>query len=284
MEKKLNPITVVIYSYNSQDLIEECIKSARLLTDDVLLIDQASIDQTAERASRMNVRVETVAHYHYVEPIRAHGIRAAHGQWVFILDADERISANLADEIKQIIHDDAPHEIGSGGGVGAGSSGPSSGEETSPIRITHYKVPRKNMFARKAWLQHGGWWPDHQMRLIHVPHFKTWPERIHSTPEIDGELGYLSNPLTHYFHGDIEIMVNKTILFEGIESDLLFKADRPVSISTFFRKFAGELYRRLIKQQGYLDGGIGIIESVYQAFSKTITYLYLYEKKKSRVV
>ena len=77
-------------------------------------------------------------------------------------------------------------------------------------------------------------------------------------------------------------MVEKTTLFEDIESGLLYEADRKVSTPIFFRKFAGDLFRRLIKYRGFMDGEVGIIENVYQAFSKTITYLFLYDKKKSR--
>ena len=74
-------------------------------------------------------------------------------------------------------------------------------------------------------------------------------------------------------------MVEKTLLFEDIESDLLYEANKKVTIFTFFRKFLGELYRRLIKHPGFMDGTVGIIECIYQAYSKTITYLFLYEKK-----
>ena len=77
-------------------------------------------------------------------------------------------------------------------------------------------------------------------------------------------------------------MVDKTINFENIESDLLLKANKPVATITFFRKFFGELFRRLIVKKGFMDGIIGIMESIYQAFSKTITYLLLYEKKNCR--
>lgn len=91
-------------------------------------------------------------------------------------------------------------------------------------------------------------------------------------------MGLLNNPILHYFHGDIGQMVNKTMVFEDIESELLFEAERPVYTLTFFRKFFGELFRRLILNKGFMDGTIGIIESFYQAYSKTITYLFLYEK------
>jgi len=149
---------------------------------------------------------------------------------------------------------------------------------------TYFKVPRKNMFRRKKWLKHGGWWPDEQIRLIKLSSFKSWPHEIHSTPQIDGEMGYLRNSFHHYFHGNLEEMVKKTLVFENIESDLLFHAQKQASVPTFFRKFFGELYRRLFHKQGYLDGKIGIMESVYQAYSKTITYLLLYEKKNRRSV
>jgi hypothetical protein len=94
----------------------------------------------------------------------------------------------------------------------------------------------------------------------------------------------LKNAFLHYSKNDYEQIVKKTINFEDIESELLFKADKPVNTLTFFRKFLGELYRRMFKASGYKDGTIGVIESIYQAFSKTITYLYLYEKKNSRSV
>ena len=76
-------------------------------------------------------------------------------------------------------------------------------------------------------------------------------------------------------------LILQILVPEDIEADLLLKAGKQVKTLTFFRKFLGELYRRLIKNFGFLDGEIGIIESIYQAFSKTITYIYLYEKSRT---
>ncbi len=257
--KQTSDISVVIHSYNSADQIEECVKSAVLLTDKIYIVDMESDDKTAEIATAAGAQVFKVSRHPYVEPVREYGIRLVKTSWVFLLDTDERMTLELAKEIRETIAN-ADDEIGC------------------------YKVPRKNIFARKQWLQHGGWWPDYQTRLINIEKFKIWPKAIHSTPVIDGSVRLLSYPLLHYFHGDIESMVKKTVIFEDMESDLLFNAGRTVSTATFFRKFFGELYRRLILKRGFLDGGIGIIESIYQAYSKTITYLYLYEKKKSRAV
>ncbi len=265
-----NSITVVIHTHNTEKDIEECITSAKLLTDAVNVIDMESSDKTVEIAKQHGASIFNVPMAHYVEPVREFGIRTAKTDWVFILDADERITPELANEIQGVI-------------ARTDTTGRSNPITDSNSRMTTYfKVPRKNIFGRKKWLQHGNWWPDFQTRLIKLSAFKSWPKKIHATPEIDGEVGLLKNPILHYFHGDIETMVEKTTLFEDIESGLLYEANRPVSTPTFFRKFAGELFRRLIKYRGFMDGEVGIIENVYQAFSKTITYLFLYEKKKSR--
>lgn len=250
-------ITVVLVTKNNDSDIKEAIEMAQLLTNDIIVLDMESDDSTAQIAIRTGAQVIEVEPVSYVEPLRKTAFEVARGTWVFIQDPDERIPPTLAKEILQVTQD-ATHNA------------------------TYYKVPRKNIFARSKWLQHGGWWPDYQTRLIKKSAFKNWPTRIHSTPTIDGTSDYLQSPLIHYFHGDITTMVRKTVVFEAIEAELLFSARRLSSVPIFCRKFLGELFRRLIKRQGFRDGMIGFVESMYQAFSKTITYLYLYEKSHTR--
>lgn len=280
MDKK---ITVLIQAYNEQDEIIDCIKSARLLSDRIIVIDTESADKTVVLAKENGAEVFSFPFARYVEPARNFGIEKVKTEWVFLLDADERITEKLAGEIVQILKQAMPagrqvqDDV-----VGAQEDTGNSQDETGNFQsdITHYKLRRKNIFAGKKWLQHGGWnaATDYQTRLIKKSGFKEWPQAIHSTPVVEGQAGLLNEPLLHYFHKNLETMVAKTIIYEDIESDLLFKANKPVSTSTFFRKFLGELYRRLFKWQGYRDGTLGIIESIYQAFSKTITYLFLFEK------
>ena len=259
-------ITIIIHTRNEESNIKECIISARILTSNIIIIDMDSSDRTRSIATKNNVLVKSFPYSLYVEPAREFGIKQAQTDWVFILDADERMTEELVNEIELVIsHDDS----------------------NSP---TYYTIARKNIFGNKKWLKNGGWWPDRQIRLICKSEFVSWPKQIHSTPTVKGAPGELKNPILHYFHRDIHEMVQKTLLFEDIESDLLFKANKKANTLTFFRKFLGELYRRLIKHRGFMDGSVGIIESVYQAYSKTITYLFLYEKqhatdtKKSRTL
>jgi len=232
------------------------------LTKEIIVVDMESKDSTKEIVKHLGAKIYTFPKRGYVEPARKFGIEKARTDWVFILDADERMTEELAEELAEEI-----------------KSVIISYNRLKSVGISHYKIPRKNIFGRLKWLKYGGWWPDYQIRLIKKEAFVDWPKEIHSTPKIKGKCGFLKNPILHYFHGDLKKMVEKTTVFEDIESDLLFKACRTVNVFTFFKKFLGELHRRLIKNLGFLDGDIGIIESTYQAFSKTITHIFLYEKQ-----
>ncbi len=243
-------ITTLIFASNNEDDIADAIISARALSDSITVIDIGSTDKTAAIARTNGASVIKHEPVVYVEPARAAGIKSVKTPWVFILDADERITEDLAKEIQKTIKDTAH---------------------------TYFKVPRKNIFAKRVWFAHGGWWPDTQMRLIHTHHIKDWPARIHSTPEITGTMGHLNEPFLHFFHGDFTSMTTKTIKYEAIEAELLSKAGRASTTLICMRKFAGELWRRLIRDRGYRDGVIGYLEAVYQAYSKTVTYLFVYE-------
>ncbi len=276
----MNNTTIIIHTHNEEKNIEDCINSAKLLTEEIILIDMESTDKTVEIARNLKVLVSNFPRSHYVEPAREFGISQSKTDWVLILDADERMTKKLANEIQDVIrYNQIQSDTISKKDSDFIRFHPISSDS---IKFSYFKIPRQNIFAGIKWLRHGGWWPDYQIRLINKKYFVRWPKRIHSTPQIKGDFGYLENPLIHYFHGDLISMVKKTVIFEDIESNLLLKAKKTSGTKTFFRKYLAELYRRLIKNLGFLDGPFGIIESIYQAFSKTITYLFLYEKQNKK--
>lgn len=252
---KTDLIAVVITAYNEEKNISEAIASAKLLTEDILVIDTESIDNTAAIAVASGAAVLTVPFTRIVEPTRNLSIEKATTPWVFLLDADERLTPELTREIKKTIYQKD---------------------------YTHFRIKRKNMFGNQ-FLKHGLWWPDIiSGRLILRESFKDWPAQIHSSPIVEGREGQLDSPLIHQSQGDLTAMVKKTALFEDLESQLLFEAHKKATVMIFFRKFFGEFCRRLIKGLGFLDGSAGIIATFYQAYSKTVTYLFLYEKNEKQ--
>lgn len=251
---KMDNIEILIYTSNNEIDIVSAIQSAKRLSKNIKLIDIGSIDKTIEKAKQNKINIIKLPYTSHVENVRKESIRYVKKDWVFVMDADEQISPELSLEIKSAI---------------------------SNSQYSHFKIPRKEFFGKNKWLKHGGWWPNYQVRLFRKDSLISWPKQIHSFPIFKGKEGVLENSLLHFSKGSLEKTVKKTIRFENIESDLLFKANRKSGTSTFFRKFFGELNRRLILNKGFLDGNIGIIESIYQAYSKTITYIFLYEKEKN---
>ncbi len=250
-QKKL---TVVLQVKNEEKNIKEAILSCRQLTKNIVVMDLNSTDKTKEISIKHGAKVITVPDYPYVEPVRHLAFTKTESEWVLILDADERLTKALIVEINKVLQNpEQPY--------------------------THFAIPRLNLFNGKVKFKHGGWWPDYQTRLIKKSAFVEWPTAIHATVNVKGKQGKLINHFLHYFHGNLTAMVKKTIKFEDIESELLFKANRTANTSIFFRKYLGELYRRLIKTRGFKDGPYGVIESLYQAYSKTVTWIMLYEKK-----
>jgi len=249
---KMKPkISVNIIARNEEKKIADCLISARLLADEIVLLDMESTDKTVKIGQKYADKIYSHPQVGYVEPARKFGIKKCRGDWIFILDADERITPKLALEIKEKIEN-----VGSN--VGA------------------FAIPRKN-FNFGVWLRHGGWWPDYQVRLIRKNSFIDWPKAIHSFPTIRGKTEKLKNPFNHLAINSIEEMVERTIRYSQKEANLLAQTGKKVNVITFLRKMAGEFYRRGIKKRGFLDGPVGVIQVIYQTFSVFITYARVWE-------
>ena len=101
--KNMLNITIIIHTRNEEKNIGDCINSAKLLTNKIILIDMESTDKTVEIARNLKVPVFSFPKSNYVEPAREFGIKQATADWVLILDADERMTNELAEEIKNVI-------------------------------------------------------------------------------------------------------------------------------------------------------------------------------------
>src|SRR3990167_1290268 len=101
--KIIKSVAVVIHSFNEEKNIKVCIESAKLLTSNIILIDMESTDRTTTIASEIGAEIHIFPNSHYVEPSREFGVSKAQAEWILIIDADERITANLASEIKSAI-------------------------------------------------------------------------------------------------------------------------------------------------------------------------------------
>jgi len=252
IDKEMKPkISVNIIARNEEKKIVDCLISARLLADEIVLVDMESTDRTAKIGQKYADKIYSYPKVGYVEPARKFGIEKCHGDWVFILDADERITPKLALEIKEKI-------------------------KSADSNIGAFAVPRAN-YNFGVWLKHGGWWPDYQVRLIRKSSFIDWPKKIHSFPKVKGEIINLEEPFNHFAIDSIEQMMERTIRYSQREAELLKQAGVRSNLLIMVRKMLGEFYRRGIKMRGFLDGVPGAIQVIYQTYSVFITMARLWE-------
>lgn len=245
-------ISAVVLVRNEEEVIIDCLESVKW-TDEIMIVDHQSAGKTleiikkAEKAKIVKAPEETT-----FADRRNLGAKTATGKWLLYVDADERVTPVLKEEIKKII--------------------------TDPGGFSAFAIPRRNIRLTKE-LKHGGWWPDYVLRLIKKDKLITWEGELHEQPKIDGEVGKLKEAFVHFSHrGSFENKLQNTINWSKIEAQRMFNANHPpMTIPRFLSAMWREFYYRMIKHQAFRDGTEGIMEAFYQVFSVFISYARLWE-------
>lgn len=242
-------ISFVIIAKNAEDLIKGCIRSIIDLAGEIIVIDNLSEDETAKVAKKFK-KVKVYKKEGDFSQLRNFGKEKAKGDWIFYIDTDERLTSELKKEIL---------------------------EKIKNTKYSAFAIPRQNYLLGFK-VRYGGWWPDYVVRLIKKQDLVRWEGKLHEQPRIRGEVAKMESCLLHYTHRTLEEMVEKTNKWSEIEARLLFEASHPpVTWWRFLSIGLRELYFRGIKNMGFLDGLPGIIEIIYQTYSRMITYAKLWE-------
>ena len=256
MSKKV-PLSIVVITKNEAERLEDCLKSASW-ADDLIVLDDFSVDQTTKVARKYTDRV-----YERRMDIegrhRNYAYSLAKNEWVFSLDADERITDELREEIKHLLRKDTKHVV--------------------------FTVPIK-AFIKDVWVKHGGWYPGRKVRLFRKGEFKYEEVKVHPRVFYKGSCGHLENPILHYsyknFHEFIESLNNQTTL----EAEKWFDEKRKIGLAKALRKTCDRFFKAYILKMGFLDGLTGLIfamsAGLYQIFSYAKYQEMLKQKSKPR--
>lgn len=241
-------LSVLILTKNEEGNISECLRSV-VFADEKIVIDAQSSDKTVEKAQKEGARAFIHPFKDFADQ-RNFALQKASGDWVLYIDADERVTPELSSSIKCKVL---------------------NMEKTN---ILAYRIKRKNFYLGSHE------WPyvEKLERLFRKETLKGWYGEIHESPMIEGRIEEIGGFLLHYTHRDLSSMLKKTIEWSKVEAELRFKAGHPrMSWWRFPRVMIGEFFNYYIKQQGFKAGTVGLIESLYQAFSIFITYARLWE-------
>jgi len=252
----MTKISAVVNTLNEEKNIVECLSSLTF-ADEIILVDMMSDDRTVELAKNTDkIKTYYYPRVGYVEPARNFGIDKATGDWILIIDADERIPKTLSDKLIEIASSDAADVI---------------------------KIPRKNIMFNK-WMRYGFWWTNYQVRFFKKGFIK-WDPDIHSQPEVSGRKMKLPAEeryaIEHYFLKDRKDRREwwmKMQKYADIEAKNMFERKEYTKPLNLFLMPLKEFYERIFEEKAYLDGLIGLELNMYK-----IIYRYLVHYKLLRL-
>lgn len=198
--------------------------------EDLLVFDSESTDATPEVARRAGARVVSRRFTDFADQRNA-ALREARGEWVFFLDADERVSVELAAELQARAADPGGHD--------------------------GFDVPRKNYLGAR-WLRHGGLYPDYQLRLVRRNGAR-FVGAVHERARLPGPIGRLQHPLTHHTYADREDLRRKVVHYAALEGKM--HAAQGTSLARLLLRAPYRLLRTLVLRSGWRDGADGWIHA-----------------------
>lgn len=223
------PISVVILTKNEAGRIADCIRSAGW-AEETLVIDDESADDTVRIAESLGARVLRRA-MDVEGRHRNWAYAQAKHDWILSLDADERVTHELADEIRQLFV----------------SGGPARG---------YYAVPRRNYIGDR-WIRYGGWYPSAQVKLLNRRVFRWEETTVHPRAISDQPSGVLKRDLVHYSYRDRDDFLRKLDRQTTLEAQKWVADGRRVTMDKALWRTIDRFIRSYVLKQGYRDGAVG---------------------------
>ena len=248
-------LSIIILAGNEEKVIVDCLKSCNW-ADEVILVAANSSDNTVNLAQKIISSIKIVKvkdeYNKNFSKWRNLGYQNATKDWILYIDADERITPELKQEIIKKIN-----------------------IKNNPI--AYYDIPRANHYLGKR-VHFGGSYPDYVKRLYKKDKFKGYKGILHEEPIVTGPQDHLKSDLLHYTHRDLTSMVNKTLVWTDMEAQALFQNNHPPVVWwRFIRMMLTKVWERLIIQKMWRDGTVGWISVLFETFDTFLIYARLWE-------
>ncbi len=234
----MSKLSVIVVTFNEEKNIERCLRSVRW-ADEIVVVDSFSADRTIELAKKYTKAVFQFKYPGYSKQVER-GMERATGDWFFILDADEEVSEELASSIKMTVADPAAKD-------------------------GYYASRKINVFGK--WIEHGGWSPDWQFRLVRRDKCVAEHQEVHGAFTTRGSKGHLQGVLYHYTYPTIESYLEKLNDYTSLHVSNKLKEHPALEVRwhKIVLSPASEFFRTYVVKKGYKDGMEGFILSVCSA-------------------
>jgi glycosyltransferase involved in cell wall biosynthesis len=245
-------VTVTIITLNEAANIDACLQSVAW-ADEILVVDSGSTDGTADLARARGVRVVVREWPGYAAQKNFAAGEARH-DWILSIDADERVTAELASEIREAVRS-ASSEAG-------------------------FRMPRVTWHLGR-WIRTTDWYPDPQLRLYDRRRARWSPRRVHESVEADGPVGMFQSELQHYAYRDISHHLRTMDRYTTLAAEEMFEAGRRAGVIGLLVHPWAAFFRNYVLRRGVADGLPGFVISAMNAYYVFLKLAKLWERTRS---
>ncbi|MEY4749136.1 MAG: hypothetical protein RIQ60_1350 [Pseudomonadota bacterium] len=241
-------LSVILITLNEQANLADCLASVAF-ADEIVVVDQDSSDGTREIAAAHGARVQVHADWPGFGAQKNRALDLARSDWVLSLDADERITPALRDEILAVMDD--------------------------PSAAACYSMPRSSWYCGR-FMKHSGWTPDRVVRLFRRGTARFSNDLVHERLVFEGRAGALREPMLHYSYRDFSRVLHKIDQYSSASALQKFQAGQRASVGQALWHGVWAFVRTYVLRRGFLDGAHGLALAISNAETSYYRYLKLW--------
>ncbi|UHL65847.1 glycosyltransferase family 2 protein [Paralcaligenes sp. KSB-10] len=223
-------LSVIIITKNESRHIAECLDSVAF-ADEIIVVDSGSTDDTCAIAAAKGAKVTQTRDWPGFGPQKNRALDLATQEWVLSIDADERVTPELALAIRS---------------------------ELEHPRADAYKIARLSNFGGR-WIRHSGWWPDYVLRLFKRETARFSDAAVHESVQAAQPPAVLDGHFLHYPYADMESLIDKVNRYSSDAAGMMHARGKKVGILGIVGHAAWTFIRIYIIRRGFLDGKEGFI-------------------------
>lgn len=246
------PISIVVIAFNEADRIGHLLGRSTF-ADEVIVVDSGSSDGTVALCESAGARVIHRPWQGYADQ-KQFAMEQAKGAWVLNLDADEHVSAELAEEIRTAV-------------------------ANAPPSVAAFSMPRLSYYLGR-WIRHGGWYPDRKVRLVRRGAGRWIGDSIHERLTVAGQVQALKSPLHHLVYRNIADHVTTANRFSDVYAQHRQGAGAFFLVGGIFHTM-GKFLECYLWKRGFLDGWPGLIIAMVSAGYIFLKHAKAWEKGQS---
>lgn len=246
-------LSVIIITKNEARHIVACLESVAF-ADEFIVVDSGSTDDTVALARKFGARVEVTPDWPGFGPQKNRALDLATGDWVLSIDADERVTPELAREIQAVL---------------------------ATPRTDAYEIPRLSEFCGR-FIRHSGWWPDHVLRLFKRGTARFTDAAVHERVVPQGPVQQLKGHFEHYPYPNLDALINKVNRYSSDAAAMMYARGKRATIFSALGHGFWTFVRIYLIRRGFLDGRHGLVLAVTAAAGSFFRYAKLSFMSESR--